>query len=667
MSLDKPISDEATLVAGVLVILVGSVALWTNPKRILNRLFFSISIHVTLWLSLLYLALTADSGLPWMRACCSVAGLLPLHLLFLREAVAGSRGQALEKTILGWVVVCVVMSIMPMTVLFVPETSSREYKIFGPGYYLFIAMQMAAYSELCRGSIAKARTLSGIARIELHILLLGGCITGGVILSLMLLGVMTGVRTLIHAQPLVILLFYSLTVLAITTHRVFEPSYLLQAALRRMTLVAIVSAIGYICDQGISLMIDEPFGFLVTTGVILLIAQKLDKSLILVFGSNSQFTRVTKQVLDAAEPYLGLRELASRYERILEQYLGTAVVMIDYAVRSGKCELATIRIREKELAGIKSMGWVTQERLARERETAVSREVSTLLERNKTNAFIYKIGSTLDVLIGLGERQSRRPYVYHEIKEIMDLAEKIEGVLARLYLTAKAQTAERLAAAGIFGAGVAHEIRNPLVSIKTFVQLLPSHYSDAGFRTRFFALISDEVARIEGLTEQLMNLASPRKPEVRIYSLREMISEVMPLVECKAVERGVSIELALVGGDDDIAIDANSFRQVLINLCQNAIQAQEQGEKAEKWIEISTSRGDRGMLLLVRDNGPGIRLEDRGRLFEVFHTTKSNGFGLGLALSSSILREQGAELTIDPFIEGEGAAFRVLFPWKASS
>ncbi len=667
MSLDKPIGDEATLVAAVLVILVGSAALWTNPKRTLNRLFFSTSIHVSLWLSLLYMALTAGNGLPWMRACCSVAGLLPLHLLFLREAVVGSRGRALRRTILGWAAVCAVMSIVPTTFLFVPEHSSKEDKIFGLGYYLFIAMQMGAYLELCRGSVIRARTLSGIARIELNILLLGGCITGGVVIILMLCSVITGVRALIHVQPLVILLFYSMTVLAITTHRVFEPSYLLQAALRRVALVAIVSAVGYICDQGIGLLVGEPFGFIATTGIILLIAQKLDNSLILIFGSNSQLTRVTRQVFDAAEQSLDMRELASKYEKIIEQYLGATVVMIDYSVKSGKCELGRLGIREKDLVGMRSMGWVTEERLERERATAVSKEMSTLLGRNGANAIIFESGSTLDVLIGLGERPSGRPYVYHEIREVMDLAKKIEGVFARLYLTVKAQNAERLAAAGVLGAGVAHEIRNPLVSIKTFVQLLPSQYGNAEFRARFFSIISDEVARIEGLTEQLMNLASPRKPEVAIYSLRRMISEVMPLVECKAVERGVSVELALIDGDDDIAVDPNSFRQVLINLCQNAIQAQEQVGKMEKWIEISTSRGDRGMLLIVRDNGPGIRPEERGRLFEVFHTTKSNGFGLGLALSSSILREQGAELTVDPFIEGEGAAFRVLFPWKASS
>jgi signal transduction histidine kinase len=86
----------------------------------------------------------------------------------------------------------------------------------------------------------------------------------------------------------------------------------------------------------------------------------------------------------------------------------------------------------------------------------------------------------------------------------------MESALERAHFSAKVQHAEQLATVGLLGASLAHEIRNPLVSIKTFVQLLPTHYQDARFREKFFHLIGSEVTRIDQLTEQLLDLASPR-------------------------------------------------------------------------------------------------------------------------------------------------------------
>ena len=98
----------------------------------------------------------------------------------------------------------------------------------------------------------------------------------------------------------------------------------------------------------------------------------------------------------------------------------------------------------------------------------------------------------------------------HKVTQLMELTSIFEGAFERAQMSMKVQHTEQLATVGLLGASLAHEIRNPLVTIKTFVQLLPSRHQDVGFRDKFFKLMGDEVARIDRLTEQLLDLASPK-------------------------------------------------------------------------------------------------------------------------------------------------------------
>jgi signal transduction histidine kinase len=247
------------------------------------------------------------------------------------------------------------------------------------------------------------------------------------------------------------------------------------------------------------------------------------------------------------------------------------------------------------------------------------------------------------------------------VVELGELVSMVEGFLARTMLAGKAQHSERLATVGLLGASVAHEIRNPLVSIKTFVQLFPTHYQDEHFRNRFSGLIVSEVARIERLTEQLLDLASPRKYLLKPTSLHEVVRASRDLIFSKAEDKRVELLSDLLATPDVVLIDGNAAKQVILNLCFNSIQAQENQERP-RWIRITTRNVARGIELTVADNGSGISAEIRPRLFEAFQTTKSSGFGLGLAICSDILSSLGSSIRVDPFVSGQGATFRVVFP-----
>jgi signal transduction histidine kinase len=249
----------------------------------------------------------------------------------------------------------------------------------------------------------------------------------------------------------------------------------------------------------------------------------------------------------------------------------------------------------------------------------------------------------------------------------MELASIIESALERAHLSVKAQHAEQLATVGLLGASLAHEIRNPLVTIKTFVQLLPQHYQDAAFRDKFFRLIGNEVARIDRLTEQLLDLAAPRTYSAHQVELHLLIRESLELVAPKAADKQIKLITEFAAKPDHVFTDPTAVKQVLLNLCFNAVQAVELKPDPDGWIQLATRNVPEGVELLVSDSGPGIGEQMWPRLFQPFQSTKSTGFGLGLAICSDILAALNATIKADAPVPGRGATFRVTLPCPPST
>jgi signal transduction histidine kinase len=320
-----------------------------------------------------------------------------------------------------------------------------------------------------------------------------------------------------------------------------------------------------------------------------------------------------------------------------------------------------------EVRCLRNLRWATPERLARERRTDERQHLADFLLRNELGILILEEGAAVSVVIGVGVGASRRPYTYPQVTQLMELGSIIQGAFERAHFSRKAQQAEQLATVGLLGASVAHEIRNPLVSIKTFVQLLPAHYGDKAFRDKFFKLIGDEVARIDQLTEQLLDLAAPRAYSSQVVGLHALLSAGLDLVASKAAHRQVDLITDFAAYPDCAFTDASAAKQVMLNLCFNAIQAVENHASSERWVKVATRNTAVGIEMSVADSGPGIAPEIRPRLFQPFQTTKSSGFGLGLAICSDILANLQASITVDPPEPGRGATFRVTFPCQPSS
>jgi two-component system sensor histidine kinase HydH len=225
------------------------------------------------------------------------------------------------------------------------------------------------------------------------------------------------------------------------------------------------------------------------------------------------------------------------------------------------------------------------------------------------------------------------------------------------HLEKELQRSERLAVLGKMAAGVAHELRNPLSSIKGLALLLKSHFPAASNEAETADILIKEVERLNRSIGELLDYARPGQLNKESASLEEIIEKTVSLVQVDAESYGIDIRVETVGVCPPVMVDKDKMNQVFLNLFLNAIQAMEHGGQ----LVVLVENEQRETIVTVRDNGIGIENENLGRLFDPYYTTKSDGTGLGLALSSKIVEEHGGRIEISS-VAGEYTEVRVVLP-----
>jgi len=231
---------------------------------------------------------------------------------------------------------------------------------------------------------------------------------------------------------------------------------------------------------------------------------------------------------------------------------------------------------------------------------------------------------------------------------------------------------DRLASLGTLSAGMAHEIKNPLVTLKTFTQLLPERYEDPDFRETFSSLVGQEVKRIDSLVNQLLRFARPAKPSLTPTHVHEVLDNTLRLIQQQLRQRGIKLSRALNAPRDMIRADTDLLVQAFINFFLNAIEAMdENGELtvSSELIEQETSMmnlwgqklSETYIRINIRDTGKGIKPEDIPHVFDPFFTTKSTGTGLGLSVAHGIIHEHGGLIDLESSA-ARGTTFHLMFP-----
>ena len=217
------------------------------------------------------------------------------------------------------------------------------------------------------------------------------------------------------------------------------------------------------------------------------------------------------------------------------------------------------------------------------------------------------------------------------------------------------RTSEKLKMAGQLAAGIAHEIRNPLTSLKGFSKLLLSATGEQA--ERYYEIMDQEFVRIEMILGELLVLAKPQASVHQDWDVREIVHEVADLLSSQAILSNVVIQEQAVPEPCIVRCDKNQLKQVFMNIVKNAIEAMPTGGL----LAISIERDGTDVLVRVTDQGGGIPEDHLRRLGEPFFTTKEKGTGLGLMISHKIIEEHDGDIRYDSRT-GEGTTVTIRLP-----
>jgi two-component system NtrC family sensor kinase len=278
------------------------------------------------------------------------------------------------------------------------------------------------------------------------------------------------------------------------------------------------------------------------------------------------------------------------------------------------------------------------------------------------------LGGKLMGFIGLGRKPNLDAYYAQDLELLETLAAEASVALenARLYEELKKsqdiiRRADRLSALGTLAAGIAHEVRNPLVSIQTFFQLAPQRLHDEEFFTTFLGMTANEVKRISDLITELLSFARSSTPSLGAVNLNELVDRVATLLEPEARKHKLTLARTLSPNVPLVNADGDQIKQVLINLVLNGIQATKPGGVVAVFTRSVDHQNGAFGQLEIRDTGVGIPQDQLEHIFDPFFTTKAKGTGLGLAIAHQLVAEHGGSITVDSR-EGRGTSFFVNLP-----
>jgi signal transduction histidine kinase len=238
-------------------------------------------------------------------------------------------------------------------------------------------------------------------------------------------------------------------------------------------------------------------------------------------------------------------------------------------------------------------------------------------------------------------------------------AERQETSRRLAEMEAAQRRSERLAAAGALAAGLAHEVRSPLNAIGLAAQRLERKLREEDERRPIARRIREEVARLEGVLQEFLELARPVSPDRPLTELGALAGEVVELLAAEAEEKAV--RLRLLPGEASTHVDPVAIRRAMINVVRNAIQSSPRGGH----VEVAVGELGESVFLRVHDDGSGLDPEMADRLFEAFVSTRADGTGLGLAMVRRVMDAHGGSVCLRNRV-GAGAEACLTLPRQAS-
>jgi len=399
------------------------------------------------------------------------------------------------------------------------------------------------------------------------------------------------------------------------------------------------------------------------------------------FKSKFEYKKALRELSEIIISFLDEKELFKKTGNILTKDLGAEKVSFFLLDREKKAYTLRAsqnlqRSKVKELPHDDTLlQWLKEKGKAVVRE-----EIEMIVNDAQIKSVVKRMESmesevciplmTRDQLIGiinLGNKRSGDMYSHEDLDLLTHFATQASVALENTRLYQEMQRTQqlmrrtdRLSSLGSLTAGLAHEIRNPLVTVKTFLDLMPERYKDKEFRGNFLKLTTSELERITKLVSDLLDFAKPPKPTFRRADVNQVIEEIIPLIKVEATKRDITIETNL-RETPRARLDTDQMKQVFLNILLNAIDA----IKAHGRISITSrdirKNGSEYVQVEISDNGKGIPKKLVDQIFDPFFTTKEKGAGLGLAISHQIVQDHHGFIEVESMPK-KGTTFFINLP-----
>jgi signal transduction histidine kinase len=682
---------------------VGVYVYWRATPQPVSRAFACLALSVALWTVSVALAHYRPTSAPFVvRATFASASAMVLaFLVFLRAFPAGPFSWSPAFVLLALAgLTCIPIS---LTGLFVRDAH------FGPnGLVVAYGRLYPAFGAYVLGSIAlgaatvarKARLSSGRERLQIWYLLLGLLVPAlGIGTTNLLIPFVFSASHVGLYGPVFTVVFLCLTAHTLIRHRLMDVRLVLSRTISHAIVLVLFGAVFVLC-VAVATRIFAPQ-----------LALPLAAQAALVFLATALLSPLMRRLRHLLDRYLyrppydyqhtvreASRLIASTLS--LPRLIESICDIINHSIRpetvavylrhldSPVYSLAATRTHSANPPALPQTLHPTSPLIARlslARAPLVATDATTVPHDASSRTAVHALScmggaaafpmledDRVEGLFVLGPKRSGDPYFDVDVDLLTTLiAHATVGIKnAQLHrrmiiMEGERRRAERLAATTALAAGIAHEIKNPLVAIKTFAELLPERYGDDEFRRDFSKVVIQEIERIDELIARLRGLAAPVSRRLPT-SIRPPLDETLALLRGRIEQAGITV---VVSADEDLpAIEADhaQLKQLFLNILMNAIEAMPDGGELSIQLRRQTDSDGTGVVVTIADTGTGIPVRLIDRIFDPFVTTKPDGSGLGLSICRSIADAHQATIRADNNPAGRGATVTIQFPPASS-
>jgi PAS domain S-box-containing protein len=351
---------------------------------------------------------------------------------------------------------------------------------------------------------------------------------------------------------------------------------------------------------------------------------------------------------------LSFNAIKSKYENVL-QHMDSGIALFD---QEGRLSFANLKL--SQIVGVPRKTLLGHDFMSLLRLPGIDRERRKLFIRLYRELALYRVPlkEVVDAkgrhfLVTMKSDDDLEGDVLISVKDVTEFKKIEQSVYHN----------DKLAMLGKIAAAIAHEIRNPLTSIRGFIQLLLPELKKLG-REEYGHIVLDEIDRANEIIYEFLNSSKPSAPMKRQIRIADLIHEVTLLFQSEALLRGCQIEVEPIDKELALSVDAKQIKQVVLNMIKNAIEVfgEQRSERAGR-VRVRAERNGDNVWISFEDNGKGMDEKTLSHLFDPFFTTKSEGTGLGLSVCYRIIKNHGGAIHVESKVD-VGTTFRVQLPLR---